>query len=127
MGHHLCIKVLEAANIKTEGCRRNAVLKICRHEAQQAADVPGNAVTVNGLCVLTQREAIGGQMGTSEKYLCPGTSLRLRDLSVRQALDIHSAAAAALSFSAASFSLSFADEMIKFHAPACEIPTKAHY
>lgn len=73
-GRHLCIKVLEAANIKTEGRRRNAALKICRLEAQQAADVPGNAVIVNGPCVLMQREAIGGQMETSEKCLSPAKS-----------------------------------------------------
>lgn len=68
------MKVLEAADVKTEGRRRNAALKICRLEAQQAADVPGNAAIVNGLCALMQREAIGGQMETSEKCLSPARS-----------------------------------------------------
>lgn len=68
------MKVLEAADVKTEGRRRNAALKICRLEAQQAADAPGNAAIVNGLCAPMQREAIGGQMETSEKCLSPARS-----------------------------------------------------
>lgn len=62
-------------------------------------------------------------MGTQRKYLRPGKSFRLCDLSARHALEIYrTATAATLSFSVASC----ADGMINFQAPARQIPTMAH-